>query len=137
MNFIANALQTLPSIATNPLAFVGYALTLAAWVYTYNRSRNLRILMKKIVLIPEQDRKSTVVATLGEPLPDSITAEQWIYSKKQQYFITAFIVTLAVVVIITAIALYRGAQISAAQADAEARIEICKRQLRDVTDQWE
>ncbi len=136
-SFFSNLISALPEIATSPLALVGYALTIGAWVYSSVRSANLKTIIKQIAAIPETDRKSTVMAALGEVIPESISAEQWIRSKRQQYFLIAFIVTLAVALIIVAIALFRSAEVTSAQAAARAKIEICEAQVRAAKSQWE
>ena len=60
MDFLAKALEALPSIATKPLAFVGYVLTLSAWVFAVSKSRRLKTILDRLTDIPESDRAKVI-----------------------------------------------------------------------------
>jgi len=108
MDFLSKALEALPSIATSPLAFVGYVLTVAAWVYAVFRARRLKLLLARLSDIPEVDRARIIQLELGEVLPVNITAEQWLRGKRQKYFFVAFILLLVTLVSVLAVAIYQG-----------------------------
>jgi hypothetical protein len=108
MDFLTKALQALPLIATSPLAFLGYVLTLVAWVYAVFRSRRLKLILARLPDIPETDRAKTIQLELGEVLPANITAEEWLRGKRQKYFFVAFVLLLVTFVSIVAVAIYQG-----------------------------
>lgn len=108
MDFLTKALQALPLIAMSPLAFVGYVLTLVAWVYAVFRSRRLKLILARLPDIPETDRAKTIQLELGEVLPANITAEEWLRGKRQKYFFVAFVLLLVTFISIVAVAIYQG-----------------------------
>lgn len=108
MDFLARALDALPQVAASPLAFVGYVLTLAVWIYAISRSQRLKTLLDRIKDVPAAERSKVIQLELGEVLPEKITAEQWIRSKKHRYFFVAFVLLLATVLAIGAMAMWIG-----------------------------
>jgi hypothetical protein len=113
VDFLARALDALPHVAASPLAFTGYVFTLAAWIYAISRSQRLKTLLDRIKDVPPAERSRLIQLELGEVLPDKITPEQWIQSKKHRYFFAAFVLLLVTVLAIGAMAIWRGrAQLS-------------------------
>lgn len=108
MDFLARALDALPQVAASPLAFVGYVLTLGAWIYAISRSQRLKTLLDRIKDVPAPERAKVIQLEFGEVLPEKITAEQWIRSKKHRYFFVAFVSLLATVLAIGGMAMWIG-----------------------------
>jgi hypothetical protein len=94
MNFLAQALKALPTIAMHPLAFAGYAVVIGAWLAAYWRTRRCELLMKHIKQLPEKDRKGAIQLEFNAVLPSTIDAEQWLRGQRQKYYLIAFVVTV-------------------------------------------
>lgn len=94
VSFLERALQSLPEAATSPLAFIAYIVTVAAWVWAVSRERQLRTLSKNIKEVPESQRPALVRQLLGDVIPASITASEWIQAKRQRYYFLAFLAAI-------------------------------------------
>ena len=121
MEFLTKALEALPSIATSPLAFLGYVFTVGAWVYAVSRSRRLKVLLQSITNIPETDRAKIIQMEFGDVVPSNISAEEWILAKKHRYFLVAFLASLITISAISAIAIYEGLEL--AKVAAQVRLQ--------------
>jgi hypothetical protein len=108
MEFLKKALDALPQVAASPMAFVGYVLTIAAWIYAISRSQRLKTVLDRIKDVPPSERAKVIQLELGEVLPEKITAEQWMRSKKHRYFFGAFVLLLATVLAVGAMAMWAG-----------------------------
>ncbi len=106
MEFLWKALDALPIIASSPLAFLGYAVTIAAWVYAVQRSQRLKLLLARLRDVPEGERTKLIQLELNEVLPPSISAEQWLRAKRQRYFFAAFVILVLTVAALIGAALY-------------------------------
>jgi len=105
MDFLKEALNALPSVAGSPMAFVGYIATIASWIWAVTRNQRIKILLERIKDIPESDRAETIRNEMGVILPSNINPEEWIRSRKHQYFLIAFIVFSITVLSIVAISI--------------------------------
>jgi hypothetical protein len=112
MEFLKEALNALPSVATNPLAFAGYLVTILAWVWAVNRSRRLRLLLERLREIPEADRAAIIRHEMGAVLPENISAEQWIRSTKHWYYFLAFVLLLLTLLSVVAISAWKGSTVA-------------------------
>lgn len=108
MDLLKEALSVLPSVATSPMAFVGYLATILAWVWAISRSQRFKLLLSKLKDIPESDRAIVIQHEMGAVLPAKVSAEQWIRAKKQQYFFLAFVLLLLTTLSIIAISVWKG-----------------------------
>ena len=108
MEFLQEAIKALPTVAGSPLALIGYLATIAAWIWAITRNRRIKLVLEHIKDIPEGDRAETLRNEMGVVLPDNISAEEWICSKKHQYFLIAFIVLALTILTIIAIAAWKG-----------------------------
>ena len=96
--------DALPVAASSPLALFGYLAALAASVALVWRVRRNQNLLSRIKDIPSKDRKDTLQAEMGVVLPKSISAEQWLRSRVQQYYFLGFVVLVLCVTLIGVIA---------------------------------
>ena len=131
MDFLAKALEALPSIATKPLAFVGYVLTLSAWVFAVSKSRRLKTILDRLTDIPESDRAKVIQLEMNEAVPSTITAEDWIRARNNRYFLVAFLALLVTGGTVSAVAMYEGQERAAVEAQARQHQEEL-RQLESV-----
>ena len=99
MNFLAQAVKALPTIAVQPLAFAGYALVVGAWLVAYWRTRRFELLMKDIKQLPQKDREAAIQLEFNTILPSRIDADQWLKGKRHKYYLIAYVVTLVSVII--------------------------------------
>jgi hypothetical protein len=94
LDVLAQALKALPTIASSPLAFIGYTLVVAAWLLAYARTKRFGLLMSKIKQVPTADRADIIRNEFNTVLPSSIDAEQWLRAQRQKYFLVAFVVSV-------------------------------------------
>ncbi|MFM0226124.1 hypothetical protein [Paraburkholderia dipogonis] len=110
MEFLTSALKAIPAISTSPLALIGFALTLAAWVLAVFRAKRMKLLLQRLADIPEADRARVIQLELGEILPARISAQQWIRARSHRYYLVAFLALLVTVSVIGTIAMVQGAE---------------------------
>ncbi len=109
MDALLNTLKALPGIAGSPLAVVAYIVVIGSWVVSYLRTARFKILMDRIRALPEADRKAVVQLEMNTVLPASISAEQWLRSRRQLYIVVAYVLTLlAALLLLTLAFLNRG-----------------------------
>ena len=130
MDFLTRAIEALPAIATSPLAFVGYALTIAAWAFAVYRSSRLKLLLQKLPDIPAADRAKTIQLELGEVLPENISAEQWLRARNQRHFLAAFVIFVLTAAAIGVVALYEGHELAKVAEQARLRQEEIQRETQ-------
>lgn len=111
--------EGLKTVAGHPLALVGYVCLLAAWVFTVFRRSKLHSIEKLIKDLPEAERAEVLKHELSVLPREGITAQEWLEDRKRNQLFVAFIATLVVVLLIVALALYRGAQPSIPEVDPE------------------
>jgi len=104
MHAVHEFLNSLAEVAGKPLAFLGYVLLLVCWCIAYIKRTEVRELLKKIEAIPEEDRRKTVENTLGDKVPERISADQWLKRLRQRYIFVAYIATIFAVVVLSAFA---------------------------------
>jgi biotin carboxyl carrier protein len=83
------------SILLSPYAFLAYAGSIGAWVFVVYRRKSLDWASLSLSKLPEADRL-VALRLLHGPIPDEISADQWIKEKKNRLVLVGFIATLAV-----------------------------------------
>ena len=105
-------LESIPAAATNTLAFVSYLAAIVLWLIISLKVKNHKLLLENIEKLPEKDRiKAFKTQIHGVTLQSGLSPEQWLKAKIHQYFFISFLTICAVVVIITAMALFDGEKI--------------------------
>lgn len=129
MEFIIQALKALPTVATSPYALIGYLVTVAAWTWAMHRSVRLKILMARVHELPADERAKLIQLELGEVLPSSISAEQWLRARNHRHFMLAVIVLLVTLTTIATVSINAGVENARTAANAKAKqVEIEIRQ---------
>lgn len=102
--------RAIPEAAKSPLALVAYGVAAILFVVAGNRGRTLKMLLSRLNAIPASQRKEALIQIIGEPLPASVSAEQYIRLKRMQmiFLLSAGVLLAAFVVI--ALAALRPAQ---------------------------
>ncbi|VVP26506.1 hypothetical protein PS862_04134 [Pseudomonas fluorescens] len=121
MEFIIQALKALPTVATSPYALVGYLVTVAAWTWAMHRSVRLKVLMARVHELPADERAKLIQLELGEVLPLSISAEQWLRARNHRHFMLAVIVLLVTFTTIATVSINAGVESAKTAADAKAK----------------
>lgn len=106
MTNIAKFLEALPSAATNSYAFLGYALTIAAWLIIAWRTARSRQLLAHLGKVPEKDRAKIIRDEMGVvPIREDLSPEQWLRSRIHTYYFAGFVTVCVAAVIVIIIAL--------------------------------
>ena len=107
MGELGPILKGVGAAATNPLAFVAYIVAIAAWVFLRQRVDRNNNLLKRLTVLPKEDRLPALKAEMGTvPLNEGLSPEQWIRSRTHLYYFLGFVVLCAVLVILFAISAY-------------------------------
>jgi hypothetical protein len=115
-------LEALPTVATSPLALVGYIALVAAWLAIGWRIRRNKNLLSAIQHIPSRDRRALVEAEMGGiPAPSELPVEQWLRARIHQYYFVGFIVLCVALVLVLALT---GLQAREVTSSRKARIDI-------------
>lgn len=108
MEFLQSTLRALPAAATNPLAFIGYAITVTAWLILSIRVARNKELLANLEKLPEADRLPALRAEMGmiDP-PSGMSVKGWLKARTHTYFLFGFGMALFAAVTVFAIALFR------------------------------
>ncbi|AEI95619.1 hypothetical protein [Roseobacter litoralis] len=100
-------LSALPLVASSGYAYIAYILTLIAWFLIALRVRRHSILMKNLRALPSKDRLQAVQMEMGTAsVPPDLTPDQWLQSKVNFYYLVAFGIFCAVLVVILSLAYF-------------------------------
>src|ERR1700752_2544238 len=92
-SFISNALKALPSVASSPLAIIGYIAAIAAWVFIGWRVVRNKNLLENLKDLPPKDRLQALKEEMGRvPLKEGLTPEQYLRSRTHLYILIGFII---------------------------------------------
>src|SRR5438552_14580907 len=94
-------LKAIPDAATSPLALIAYCVAAIIFVIAGQRAVALRMLLSKLRAIPANQRKMALTEIIGEPLPATISAEQYLRLRRMQMvflFSTGLLLAALVVV---------------------------------------
>ena len=95
-DFLSQALSALPSVASSPLALVGYIVAVVAYVvvaYRVVRNRNLLVHLKSL---PTKDRIIALQMEMrGAVLAEGLSPEKWIVLRTRQYIFIVILITIA------------------------------------------
>lgn len=98
-------LQSIPSAAMSPYAFVAYAIAAILFLFAGKQLRMANLLMTRIESIPENERRRVVEIATDTMLPAHITPEHWIRIKRLRYIFTLIGSLVIAALSVTAIAL--------------------------------
>jgi hypothetical protein len=100
-------LKALPVAALSTTAYAAYVLTLVAWVVIAWRVRRYRALLSHISALPSRDRLAAIKAEIGVvEIKGGISADQWLRSRLQTYYLVGFGIVCITAFAITAIAFF-------------------------------
>ncbi|HSS50756.1 MAG TPA: hypothetical protein VLX28_17590 [Thermoanaerobaculia bacterium] len=103
--FLQSALSSLPSVATSPLAFLGYCLLLAVWLAIALKIKRHHQLLSQLHKLPPKDRIKALQDELsGVKIKSGLTPEQWIRSRRHLYLFWGFLYLCLVLLFLFAIA---------------------------------
>ncbi len=103
MSFLERALKSIPEAATNPFAFLAYALAVGAWLWVAHRTARLRALGEQAKNLSKKDFADLIRRELDTPLPPNLDPEQWIRWRRQSYYLVAFLALCFVLLTLAAI----------------------------------
>jgi hypothetical protein len=107
--FFIDLLASLPGLVKSPLGILGLALVLAAYLFAFFRKARFDSLLEKVESLPEKDRKSVIVAEMGNaPIPKNVSAVQWLRMRKQKYFFLSYALTVTYVFFIATFFIVSG-----------------------------
>jgi multidrug efflux pump subunit AcrA (membrane-fusion protein) len=78
----------------SPYAFLALVATLGAWISTTMRLRTLRWAGRSLRELPEDSRIRAIEAVYG-PVPNNLSADQWVKDRRNRLLLIAFIATVA------------------------------------------
>jgi tetratricopeptide (TPR) repeat protein len=141
MSLFQRALQALPQAAVSPLALIAFITTVAAWLwYAYKRYqfalvyKQVNQVLKPLGQVPKAKLAETIRECLntvtGRVLPSSIDPEQYIRSRKHQYFLIAFLSLCFLILCLAGIASYVALHVQASNRLRE-QIDVLQAQLQN------
>lgn len=99
--FFSEILSALPKLASTPLGVIGLVVVLGAYLFAFYRKARFDSLISKIKSLPEADRKDMLSREMETgPIPESISALQWMSARKQRYFFLSYLLTATYVFIL-------------------------------------
>ena len=116
-------LEALKVTATSPLALIAYLALLVAWVYVLTANRRLKIIARSLKDIPEADRLKILIQEYRTTPRVGLTAEQWIRSRKHQFFFLGVIATLVGAVVIILAAMSRPVKATGEMLELKRHVE--------------
>jgi hypothetical protein len=98
-------LTALETVATHPLALVGYVMVVAAWLILGLKVQRNKNLLAKLDSLPENQRLEALQMEMGSvPLKEGFAPEQWIKARNQTYYLIAFGIVCAMAVVLFVVA---------------------------------
>jgi hypothetical protein len=110
MEFLIQALRSLPVVATSSYAFLAYLAVVLAWVIIAWKVRRNRTLLENLEKFPEPDRIKIVRDEMGITLKTGLSPEQWIRTRIHKYFFIGFLVTAIVILFIFLVSAFASRQ---------------------------
>ncbi|WP_297771566.1 hypothetical protein [uncultured Roseovarius sp.] len=107
MEALQSLIQTLPDVAGSPLALVAYLATVSAVIFFWSRSARIKLLLSKLEKVPESDVADLIKHEMGAILPENISADEWLKSRRQSYYFYATLSILFVVIVVLALGIFR------------------------------
>jgi hypothetical protein len=100
MEFLKSALSSLPTVATSPLALVGYLAVIAAWVVIALKVQRNRQLLENLKNLPAKDRLQALRDEMGTiPLKEGLSPEQFIKLRTRRYRSLAISIPVCLVIL--------------------------------------
>jgi hypothetical protein len=82
---------------SGPATLLAYMVALAAWAYVAPTLARLKATSRDLSAIPANQRVSALRQLYG-PIPDNITADQWIRDRRMRLILVAFVASLLAIV---------------------------------------
>lgn len=115
-DFLRSAISAIPTVATNPLAFVAYIVVIIAWVIIAWRVKRNSNLLKSLDKLPENDRLAALQLEMGTVrLAKGLSPSQYVRSRIHFYYFLGFSILCLVVVIIFVVSAFKGPEIGTAE----------------------
>lgn len=124
MGWVAGVLKFLPEAASSPLAFVAYVVAIAAAVIVAISYQRNVAQQKLIDSLPAQDRQNRAREIVGKPLPEDVTADQWLKGERQKLLFAGFCVVCLTVVCVFAISVWRSQPAGPTDDPDKARVRM-------------
>jgi hypothetical protein len=99
-------LKALPTVASSPLAFIGYLIVVIAWVVTSIMSRRSSQLFKAIKDLPEKDKLAAIKLEYKTIPRAGVTAKEWLQAKSATYNLIRFGALVVVLLVVIGLAAY-------------------------------
>ena len=109
---VGDLLRAIPEAAANPRALVAYTLAVLAWVALGWRERRYRLTLTHIKDLPAKERAAIVARDLGEPVPPTLGAEQFLRYKRQQNRFLGLVVALVLLTVVAVIAMTQSPKVT-------------------------
>jgi len=106
MEFIKDVLNSLPTVATSPLALIGYVVAIAAWVTIVLKVQRNKNVLSHLKDLPAKDRLQALKDEMGVvPLKEGLSPEQYLKSRIYLYKFLAFAIICVTIVILFVVAI--------------------------------
>jgi tetratricopeptide (TPR) repeat protein len=124
MRFLELALKAIPEAATNPFAFLAYALAVGAWLWVAHRTARLKVLGDQAKSLTKKDFADLIRREEGTPLPPVLDPEQWILWQRQRNYLLAFLALCFVLLTLDALTAWYAARSQTAVAVVAAAFSV-------------
>lgn len=105
--FLKSAFSALPSVASSPLAFLGYIIVTAAWVVIALKVKRNKNVLEHIKDFKADDRAQVLRDEMGiVPLKEGLTAEQYLRSRIHRYYFYGFALICFLILAIFVVSAY-------------------------------
>lgn len=100
--FIERLINVIPEIHTPymTMAYISILILISYWVKKLYNNESIRSSLKKL---PENERTRVLRETINTPIPENVTAQEWLQEKKHKYL---FYIFLSIILSITLILIY-------------------------------
>jgi hypothetical protein len=95
-DFLSQAINALPSVASSPLALIGYIVAVVAYVVVAYRVVRNRNLLAHLRSLPTKDRIIALQMEMrGAVFAEGLSPEEWIALRTRQYIFIVILITIA------------------------------------------
>ncbi len=101
MNGLTQAIKAIGESASSPYSLLALLALIGAWAYTATRSRRLAHVTRNMEGLSEEKRLEAIKLEYKTVPRSGISAEQWIRSQRQRFYLVGFLGTLVAGVLVT------------------------------------
>ena len=116
-------LKLIPGAVANPYAYGAYAIAAALFVLVGARLRSVRVVLREIRHVPEEDRRHVIESVTNSIIPETITAAEWVRSNRNRSIFQLLAVVVLLGAAIITIAILSPNTIKPAPPEKEAAAE--------------